>query len=368
MGIRRYIDDRLHFLFFVLFLVLGPGWGKRLRPARIREFIMKRVLLFMAALCVSSLTFAQVLVATLQHGDSVRVFYYANAFVDAYNAAVPGDVISLSAGAFTTCNIDKDNLTIRGAGMDQTFFASSFYLGYSNNSTINSITMEGIHCGSYVYQHRSLEVHFTNMYFGYYQVNNSGIALTGQFVNCLFNQYYGYTSSTPTLINCLVNNPSNSASSYINCVVREIYFSNLTHSSFINSVLVHSNTSSSNGSLTETALAQNCIGVRETATSGNIFSRCINQNSTMVGTDVFSNFSLDYMNPDRYILTDSAQAAYHGTDGTQVGLFGGFVPYTASLSYPVISHMNVAPRTTADGRLSVDIEVGYRQETEESNE
>lgn len=317
----------------------------------------------MAALCVSLLTFAQVQVATLQHGDSVRVFYYADAFVNAYNAAVRGDVISLSAGAFTTCTINKDSLTIRGAGMDQTFFASSFDLGSSSNSSMNSITMEGIYCGSYVYPRRSLEVHFTNMYFDCY--SNTSYTLTGQFVNCLFDGYHGNTNCTPTLINCLVNDLYNSNSNYINCVVRASNFSNLTHSSFINSVLV---LRSSNYSLPSTALAQNCIGVRETATSGNIFGSCINQNSTMVGTDVFSNFSLDYMNPDRYILTDSAQAAYHGTDGTQVGLFGGFVPYTASLSYPVISHMNVAPRTTADGRLSVDIEVGYRQETEESNE
>lgn len=328
----------------------------------------------MAALCVSLLTFAQVQVATLQHGDSVRVFYYADAFVNAYNAAVPGDVISLSAGSFTTCTINKDSLTIRGAGMDQTFFASSFNLGSSSSSSMNSITMEGIHCGSIVLQYRSLEVHFTNMYFSHYAVYSSNYTfVASQFVNCLFNQYSGYTSSTPTLINCLVNDPNNSASSYINCVVRANSFTSLSHSSFINSVLVYSsNVQNSIIQLPATALAQNCIGVRETATSGtsynNIFVNCINQNSTMVGTDVFSNFSLDYMNPDRYVLTDSAQAAYHGNDGTQVGLFGGFVPYTASLSYPVISHMNVAPRTTADGRLSVDIEVGYRQETEESNE
>ena len=318
----------------------------------------------MAALCVSSLTFAQVQVATLQHGDSVRVFYYADAFVNAYNAAVPGDVISLSAGSFTTCTINKDNLTIRGAGMDQTFFASSFELG-ATNSTMNSITMEGIYCGSTVSQRCNLEVHFTNMYSGSYSVYYTYSTLTGQFVNCLFNGYHGNTNSTPTLINCLVNDPYNSASNYINCVVRDNNYFQLTHSLFINSVLVQH---SSNYYLPLTALAQNCIGVRETATSGNIFGGCFNQNSTMVGTDVFSNFSLGYMNPDRYVLTDSAQAAYHGTDGTQVGLFGGFVPYTASLSYPVISHMNVAPRTTADGRLSVDIEVGYRQETEESNE
>lgn len=335
-----------------------------MRPTRIRDMKMKKLLLFVTALCLSSLSFAQIQVATLQHGDSIRVFYYANAFVNAYNAAVPGDVISLSAGSFTTCTINKDSLTIRGAGMDQTFFQNQILLGnnsISGTDYIHTITMEGIYCGSTVSQYADVEVHFTNVYFYYY--NSNGYNLSGQFVNCRLANYSAGSNGTPTLINCIVNSPNCGMSNFVNCVVRNA--SSTSGPSFMNSVVI---ATSSSYYLLPTTLAQNCIGINDYSSSSNIFSSCVNLNSRMVTSSVFSNFTLGYMNPERYVLTDSAQAAYLGTDGTQVGLYGGYCPWTSSLPYPVISRMNVARQTTADGRLSVDIQVGYRQESDEDNE
>ena len=321
------------------------------------------MLLFVTVLCLSSLSFAQIQVATLQHGDSLRVFYYANAFVNAYNAAVPGDVISLSAGSFTSCIINKDSLTIRGAGMDQTFFQNQIYLGNGNSSTdyIHTITMEGIYCGSSVNQYAHVEVHFTNVYFNNYY--NNSYNLSGQFVNCRLAGYTAGLNGTPTLINCIIGSSICGMSNFVNCVVRNA--SSNSDASFINSVVI---ATSSNHNLSSTTLAQNCIGINDYSSSSNIFSSCVNLNSRMVTSSVFSNFTLGYMNPERYVLTDSAQAAYLGTDGTQVGLYGGYCPWTSSLPYPVISRMNVARQTTADGRLSVDIQVGYRQESDEDNE
>lgn len=326
---------------------------------------MKKLLLFVTALCLSSLSFAQIQVATLQHGDSIRVFYYADAFVNAYNAAVPGDVISLSAGSFTSCIINKDSLTIRGAGMDQTFFQDQIPLGNSSSGTdyIHTITMEGIYCGSEVYQRADVEVHFTNVYFNSYY--NNSYNLSGQFVNCQLAHYSTSSNGTLTLINCIIGS-SNSCgvSNFVNCVVRNA--SSNSGASFMNSVVIASHSSYD---LSSRALAQNCIGIRENSTSlSSIFSSCTNLNSRMVAGSVFSDFTLEYMNPERYVLTDSAQAAYLGTDGTQVGLYGGYCPWTSSLPYPVISRMNVARQITADGRLSVDIQVGYRQESDEDNE
>jgi len=40
------------------------------------------------------------LVATLSHGNDVLTFYGTNAFIEAYNAAVEGDCITLSSGVF----------------------------------------------------------------------------------------------------------------------------------------------------------------------------------------------------------------------------------------------------------------------------
>ena len=44
-------------------------------------------------------------------------------------------------------------------------------------------------------------------------------------------------------------------------------------------------------------------------------------------------------------------------DGTEIGMHGGVLPYDTTPSYPQITRMNVANKKTADGKLSVDIEV-----------
>lgn len=360
--------ERLRFLLVFTTAHLGSlQCRQQLFPTRIRDIEMKKLLLFVTALCLSSLSFAQVMVATLQHGDSLRVFYYADAFVDAYNAAVPGDVISLSAGSFTPCNINKDSLTIRGAGIDKTFFSSEFNLGINaSNITTRTLTMEGIFCGNRVLQLNTMEVHFKNVRFESYNSESHGAKTTGDFVNCIFYSYSPQSSSTPTILNSIANSIGDSRSCFINCIVRGT-FSLLRYTSFINSILVFSNSSSNALSLPSTALAQNCVGVKENSSvTGDIFSSCVNQNSVMATTSIFPNFSLGYLNPERYILSDSAQAQYLGDDSTQVGLYGGFMPYKSTLTYPVISRLNVARQTTADGRLSVDIQVGYRQESEDN--
>ena len=60
---------------------------------------------------------------------------------------------------------------------------------------------------------------------------------------------------------------------------------------------------------------------------------------------------------DDFTLTDEAAAQYLGTDGTQVGIYGGNLPYNEEISIPQITKCNVASKSTADGKLSVDIEV-----------
>lgn len=60
-------------------------------------------------------------------------------------------------------------------------------------------------------------------------------------------------------------------------------------------------------------------------------------------------------------LTDEAKAQYKGSDGTQVGMYGGTLPFNTTPSYPQITKMNVAKKTTADGKLSVEIEVSAAQ-------
>lgn len=56
-------------------------------------------------------------------------------------------------------------------------------------------------------------------------------------------------------------------------------------------------------------------------------------------------------------LTDEAKTTYLGMDGKEVGLYGGNLPYDENPSNPQITKCNVAAKSTADGKLSVDIEV-----------
>ena len=60
---------------------------------------------------------------------------------------------------------------------------------------------------------------------------------------------------------------------------------------------------------------------------------------------------------ETYELTETAKATYLGTDGTQVGIYGGMLPFDTTPSNPRITKCNVAAKSTADCKLSVDIEV-----------
>ena len=60
-------------------------------------------------------------------------------------------------------------------------------------------------------------------------------------------------------------------------------------------------------------------------------------------------------------LTDEAKTTFLGADGTQVGLYGGMLPYNSTPSYPRITKFDVAKKSTADGKLSVEIEVSAAQ-------
>ena len=72
---------------------------------------------------------------------------------------------------------------------------------------------------------------------------------------------------------------------------------------------------------------------------------------------MFKDFTGTYSDTQTFELTEEAKTKYLGTDGTEVGIYGGLLPYNSTPSYPQITKMNVANKTTADGKLSVEIEV-----------
>ncbi len=80
--------------------------------------MFKRVLAVFLLLPLALIGFAAQLTATLQSGESFTPFYGANAFVEAYNAAVDGDIITLSPGKFNPTNISKSISVIGSYAFD----------------------------------------------------------------------------------------------------------------------------------------------------------------------------------------------------------------------------------------------------------
>ena len=172
------------------------------------------------------------------------------------------------------------------------------------------------------------------------------------FVNC---DVYGmslYGQSTAQIINSYVEHFSNSGklASFVNCVVNtsanpEIY----KNSQFVSCIMYQTN----GYCFPSTSTAINCVGLDANKKAFRDMS--LKENCSYAGMDIFqeSNVGKD--------LTDEAKAKYLGIDGTPVGKFGGMIPYNMTPSYPQITKMNVAAKTTADGKLSVEIGVSAAQ-------
>lgn len=336
---------------------------------------MKKLFFSLIALVMATMSYAQnTLVATLTHEGNMSVYYGENAFVQAHAAAENGDLITLSSGNFKCESITKA-VTIRGTAsqsssergivrtvlgkIGETMVISSptdteynlnaegiaFCAAIGKNGTnsilrdvtftkctfLNSIS----YCSLYDVSFTQCYVHyFNNYYTGSNPLFVNSIVITGStwnentsatFVNCYVGDETGYGLSI--LKNCI----------FQNCILRDYYGNKLLSSSNI---------------------ANNCVGYYVGnyygSTNPSIFSNLnSSSNNTWLGykqngTGVTTGF---------YNPTDEIRENYLGDDGTEVGVYGGMYPYDPVPSTPRITKCEVAKRPTADGKLSVNIEV-----------
>lgn len=314
---------------------------------------------------------AQTQVATLQHGDDISAFYGTNAFVEAHTAAQNGDIITLSSGTFVPCNITKA-ITLRGAGCaidtvantNPTIFGGDITLNVVD--TVNYLTIEGIlftNTVNYqdVYNPKFNRCNFVNISRRFNYMYNA------QFVNCIINQFNFNGAPNTVLINSVVWNPSG----IINSSPVVLYNSILADSdlhypslSAYNSIIIYYGTSA-NGSYFPMSDCSfiNCIGINASNTyntfGAGYTSGCVNYSSY---EEVFESFAGEFSLDEPFILKDEIATGFLGGDGTQVGIYGGFLPYSNRPTYMVLKRCNVANKSTIDGKLSVDIEVVTEEE------
>ena len=325
---------------------------------------------------------AQNQVATLQHNDTITgVFYGQNAFVSAHNAAVNGDIITLSSGTFNNCNITK-SVTIRGAGcvydsithVAPTIIPGTFCLKKDN------ISFEGIWFTGFVYsfQHAwgwvvaetSNNASFIKCNInktGYSNVDSEcyGFVRNWQFVNCIIKDFVSYRA--------INNSPCFTGLSVINSVVRftvydqtDIYNPTTTNNSIvlIENLQVAKNIIAHNSIFVTDTLNMvsnctflNCIGIKTGETS--LFEGQTTQNVMEVNSyeAIFETFTGTVLYDNNYQLKDEIANTFLGNDGTEVGVYGGMMPYRTRPNYQIIRICNVAGRTTEDNKLNVGIEL-----------
>lgn len=321
-----------------------------------------------AAMMTATATYAQnTLVATLTHGENVTMYYGTYALRDAHNAAVSGDVINLSGGGFQPVHITKA-VALRGTGIDETVPTSivgEFIINIPTDDA-NRLSMEGIRCQKSVHIRGAfdnpyfMKCVFYNMYFddnpaiknamlvnckitGGSSIGSNGTC-TVQFINSYIRGFSNYSEST-------------SSASFVNCIIWSYYPGEMRNCQLMNSIVYYEGNNSN--VLASTSLANNCVAIN----FGSLYNNSQSNPNCSYSTyaEVFKSFSGTYSDTETFELTDEAKTKYLGTDGTQIGLYGGLMPYTSIPFYPRITKMNVASKTTADGKLSVDIEVSAAQ-------
>lgn len=338
----------------------------KMKSLQMKGMILPILLTLLLNVAAMTNALAQDQVATLQHNGEISVFYGGNAFVDAYNAAENGDVITLSVGNFQWCDIIKC-IIIHGAGARQDEMVNertqTVFLGEHSINCFGSETEHLIVEGVYF----SDKVKYNDMYYAeFFRCNFSNIYRLGsmsgsKFINCRIGSMAVYPSVNVYLFNSIVfslssihayqpteanviaynsfialsNQNQAESSIFYNCVVAgNTYYAPGSNCTFINTVMVKNGFP---GSLLQSAFNRDCLEVDELS-------------------QVFVDYTGDFNN-EQFILQDEITNSIQGNDGTEVGIYGGMYPFTDRPVYMIMRHCTVGNRTTDDGHLSVDIEV-----------
>lgn len=327
---------------------------------------MKQLLFVLTALVLAILPGkAQTsLVATLSHEGNITTFYSANALRDAYAAATDGDVITLSAGTFNATDISK-RITMRGAGCqldkNPTILAGRFEVFNSNGNLEIPLTIEGIRAEEILCRK------LTNATFLKCEFTTSRITIGGydsdrkltnvNFIQCIISNIDSETADSSSFINCVINNlKSNSDQSSIsinNCVINEVPGGGDYHGAYIyffGITCTNSFVRTTNPGFETINHRLNTRFINSVYAGPESSIGCENINCKVVNADIdpFEN---------GYHLKAQYASEWIGNDGTEIGIYGGSFPYDPTTTNPQISKFNVSPKTTADGKLSVDIEV-----------
>lgn len=328
--------------------------------------------------------------ATLQQGDKTTVFYGADAFVKAFNAVKDSaDVITLSAGSFRSTNINKA-CSIYGSGYERIDSIGlyptmlddlSVVHGTEKDEEGNTISKQGDLDGLYIEG-----IWINNISLGQNQstltINNLTLKRCrfGNQLNFIPDPGHQCNNYNTNIINCIIKNIKlgnyNKNLSIYNSIINDLdgYYANYNVTALIKNCLIFNfdgiyatfkdnllsiNTGASNiyQEVTASGYYENNISSIDLFSSKPVTHNYNNWVSkshlSIFGVEMGNEYNPQYT----YELKPGNETIYVGTDGTQVGLYGGLYPFTKIPSNPQIISKEIDTNTTVDGKLKVSIKV-----------
>lgn len=355
---------------------------------------MKKILLLALCTLFSLVVLAQNnphATATLQHNGRATYYYDITALKEALDASVEGDTIWLSGGSFNADTI-RHNISIYGVGYRNMSSASTWvrgemYIRVPSSEISNHLYIEGIGFYNNVRQDSVLhDPQIVRCYFGdNYVINTEQAYFNGAFVQCRINQYNCWDHLTSrganaTFVNCIINSLATSEGStevFRNCVIRfdgctasdrdhhwncDLYgyawaMARLHNMSFQNCILFCTDHRSD---LSASAQAIHCVAINEGSdffTNAHGYGNNVIEGSSVESfAQIFRTWTGGWNDAEDYRLAEAARQYYLGTDGTEVGIYGG-IGFTAAPSYPHITRLRTGTKVNPNGTLDVHISV-----------
>lgn len=316
-------------------------------------------------LCAEPVTMEPV--AALNHNGQVTQYYGTNALQAAHNDAVSGDTITLNSGSFSPCTITK-GITLRGAcmgttpemeehGMRPTIINADMRIRIPSTET-NTLKIEDMCFDKKLYVDSVPHISFKRVKTSQDMTTTTPKKQYFDAVQCIF--YRIVDSRMSTIVYSFVNSSFSFGGGYpwyvyaYNCVLGRIVSYESDAYSYMGIFENCIFTYNSGNSLPDNVIVKNCVAVT------NIFRYCqaseckVSTLAELFGDQENTAYQYGgYTKP----LTEEAAATYLGNDGSQVGIYGGLLPFTMMNNNPVVTMNDIAEETTEDGKLRVKIEV-----------
>lgn len=329
---------------------------------------MRTLILFSFVLFTSLFSFSQQRVA-LHSSGTTTIFSGSQPFIDAYAASVNGDTIYLPGGNFASLTISK-RLTIIGAGIYndstsatmKTNISSTLYLDAGADNT----HIEGLYINGSIQFGTDVKIDSILIRRNYL----TGISIPGtststdcNAIRIEENVINGSIDARHTSNIKIFNNILRSIS-YIDdngWVANNIFYYTGSGNplSYIYNSLIENNYFQTGWGISscEYNLFQN--NTWDTDQSGEANNTHLNEYYSINTATMFVNFGVSstFQVSDYHL---NAPMTYLGSDGSQVGLYGGYTPVKDGwLPFnPHIRTITIAPNTNPTGQLNVQIEVG----------